>query len=54
MKYLVIIDDMRGSKREYVCVLSDLGDLIIQNPNCVYIIKALPETYISFTKNKNN
>jgi hypothetical protein len=51
MKYLVIIDDMRGSKREYVCESSDLRNLICQNPNCVYIIRALPETYISLTKN---
>lgn len=50
MKYLVIVDDMRGSKREFVCESSDLRDLIVQNPNCVYIIKALPETYVS-TKN---
>nr|DAQ14529.1 MAG TPA: hypothetical protein [Microviridae sp.] len=51
MKYLVIIDDMRGSKREYVCESSNLRDLIDQNPNCVCIIKALPETYIPFIKN---
>lgn len=51
MKYLVIVDDMRGSKREYVCESSNLRDLIDQNPNCVCIIKALPETYIPFIKN---
>lgn len=51
MKYLVIIDDMRGSKREFVCESFNLRDLIDQNPNCVYIVKALPETYIPFTKN---
>ena len=50
MKYLVIIDDMRGSKREYVCESFDLRDLIVQNSNCVFIVKALPETYIP-TKN---
>lgn len=51
MKYLVIIDDMRGSKREFVCESSNLRDLIDQNSNCVHIVKALPETYIPFTKN---
>lgn len=57
MKYLVLIDDMRGSKREFVCESFDLKDLIIQNPNCVYIIKSLPETFIPSINNlsiKNN
>lgn len=51
MKYLVIIDDMRGSKREYVCESSNLRDLIDQNPNCVCIVKALPEIYVPIKNN---
>jgi hypothetical protein len=51
MIYLVVIDDMRGSRCGYVCESSDLRDLIVQNPDCVYIIKALPETYVSLIKN---
>lgn len=51
MKYLVLVDNLKGSKEQFIVNESDVQMFLIDHPNCVCIFQACPSEYIDITKN---
>ena len=48
MKYLVLVDDMKGSKNQFIVNERDVQMFLIDHPHCICIFQECPYEYINF------
>ena len=51
MKYLVLVDDLKGSKTQFIVNERDVQMFLIDHPQCVCIFQECPYEYINFKNN---
>lgn len=51
MKYLVLVDNLKGFKEQFIVNESDVQMFLIDHLNCVCVFQTCPSEYIDTTKN---
>jgi hypothetical protein len=51
MKYLVLVDDLKGSKNQFIVNERDVQMFLIDHPRCVLIFQECPCEYINLNNN---
>ena len=51
MKYLVLVDNLKGSKSQFIVNERDVQMFLVDHPSCVCIFQECPCEYINLNNN---